>query len=506
MALGIWILGDRLTTKQLSLQNNQDNKQQTPVIMIESSNYVRQRPYHRQKLVLVWSAMRHFAQELKTDNWQITYETASDFLTPLNKWIKDQQITELQITTPCDRPFLKYIQSLDLNCAVTFLPDQHFLWSRDEFITWVKSRQRLLMEDFYREGRKRFNILMDGKKPLGGKWNYDQQNRKPPQKSLQTPQPLTFKPDAITRSVIDLIKQEKLANYGKIEPFNWGVTRGQAQAVLTHFVQECLPQFGTYQDAMITGEYTMWHSLISPYLNLGLLEPMEVIDAIEHAYYQQKLPLNSVEGFIRQVMGWREYMHGIYDYQDEDYAHNNWFEHHQPLPEFYWNANQTEMNCLHQTLTQVEETAYAHHIQRLMVLNNFALIAGISPQSIENWFHSAFIDAYDWVMQTNVLGMGQFADGGVLASKPYAASANYINKMSDYCRNCKYNKSDRTGDQACPFNFFYWDFLNRHRERLKSLGRMNLVLSHLKRISDEELAQITFLAKQWWATQGSKDY
>ncbi|MGL6342340.1 MAG: cryptochrome/photolyase family protein [Waterburya sp.] len=501
MTIGIWILGDRLTTKQLNLQNNQNHKQQVQIILIESGNYARQRPYHQQKLVLVWSAMRHFAKELETNGWQVTYKIATDFVTPLKAWIKEYQITELQITTPCDRPFLKLIQSLDLNCKLTFLPDNHFLWSPEDFNTWAKSRKKLLMEDFYREGRKRFNVLMDDKKPVGGKWNYDQENRKPPKKKLQTPAPLTFEPDTITQEVIAWVKQEKFSNYGKIQPFNWAVTRQQAQQVLTHFVQTSLPMFGTYQDAMLTGEYTLWHSLISPYLNLGLLEPMEVIDAVETAYYQQELPLNSVEGFIRQVMGWREYMHGIYYFQPANYSQNNWFDHQKPLPEFFWDANKTEMNCLRQTLNQVESIAYGHHIQRLMILNNFALIAGISPQEIENWFHSAFIDAYDWVMQTNVIGMGQFADGGILASKPYAASANYINKMSDYCSNCQYNKSDRTGEKACPFNFFYWDFLDRHRDRLKSLGRMNLVLNHLQRLESSELEQINSLASQWWKDQ-----
>jgi deoxyribodipyrimidine photolyase-related protein len=502
--IGIWILGDRLTTQQLSLQNNQAHKEQTSVILIESNNYVRQRPYHRQKLVLVWSAMRHFAQELQADNWQVTYEIAKDFATPLAKWIQEQQITELQITTPCDRPLLKYIQSLDLNCDLTFLPDHHFLWSGEEFVTWTKSRSRMLLEDFYRAGRKRFNILMEGQKPIGGQWNYDQQNRKPPKKNLQTPEPLIFEPDEITQEVIDWVAQEQFSTYGKVEPFTWGVTKVQAEEVLAYFIEHCLPQFGTYQDAMVTGEYTMWHSLLSPYLNLGLLEPRSVIAAIEQAYQQRDLPLNSVEGFIRQVMGWREYLHGIYFAQQEqydEYTESNWFQHHRPLPAFYWDASQTEMNCLRQTLTQVEETAYGHHIQRLMVLNNFALIAGVNPQELENWFHSAFIDAHDWVMQTNVLGMGQFADGGLLASKPYAASANYINKMSNYCSDCQYNQSDRTGDKACPFNFFYWGFLNRHRERLKSLGRMNLVLSHLKRMTPEELAEISALADQWWSEE-----
>ncbi|MGF1540074.1 MAG: cryptochrome/photolyase family protein [Pleurocapsa sp.] len=495
---GIWILGDRLTKQQLSLKNNADKKQQTPVILIESSNYVKQRSYHQQKLVLVWSAMRHFAEELKADGWQVTYAIAEDFVSPLKNWIKQNQITELQITKPCDRPFTKFIHSLKLNCQLNLLPDNHFLWNQVEFKTWAKSRKKLLLEDFYRQGRKRFKILMTGEQPVGGQWNFDRQNRKPPKKNLKPSPPLLFEIDALTQEVIDWVKQEKFSNYGQIEPFVWGVTRQQALEVLEHFIQECLPNFGTYQDAMVAGEYTMWHSLISPYLNLGLLQPLEIINAIEAAYHQQELPLNSIEGFIRQILGWREYMHGIYQYLDENYRQNNWFEHDLPLPDFFWDASKTEMNCLQQTLTQIEATGYAHHIQRLMVLSNFALIAGISPQEIENWFHSAFIDAYDWVMQTNVIGMGQFADGGILASKPYAASANYINKMSDYCSKCVYNHRDRTGENACPVNFFYWDFLNRHRDRLHNLGRMNLVLAHLKKMSDTELEQISALAAKWW--------
>ena len=498
MTIGIWILGDRLTKKQLSLKDNQDSKDKTPVILIESSDYARQRPYHRQKLVLVWSAMRHFAEELKADSWQVTYAISEDFITPLQNWIEANKITELQITIPCDRPFYSFLYSLDLNCKIVFLADNHFLWDREDFIAWAKPRKRLLMEDFYRESRKKFNILMDGKKPVGGKWNYDKDNRKPPKKYLQTPPPLAFTPDAITLEVINRIETEKLSSYGQIETFTWGVTRQQALEVLNYFIEQCLPNFGKYQDAMITGEYTMWHGLISPYLNLALLDPIEVIHTVEKAYDLYELPLNSVEGFIRQVMGWREYMHGIYHLQDEKYGEKNWFDHDKPLPKFFWDAQQAEMNCLRQTLIQVETTGYGHHIQRLMVLSNFALIAGISPQAIEDWFHSAFIDAYDWVMQTNVIGMGQFADGGILASKPYAASANYINKMSDYCQGCKYNQKERTREKACPFNFFYWDFLIRHQDKLRSLGRMNLVLSHLKKISPEESEQIRFQARQWW--------
>jgi len=301
----------------------------------------------------------------------------------------------------------------------------------------------------------------------------------------------------MTKEVMDWVQEQNFSTYGKLDDFGWAVTRAQALEILDNFIQVRLKTFGPYQDAMVTGEETMWHALLSPYLNLGLLQPMEVIHAVEQAYHDKDLPLNSVEGFIRQVLGWREYMRGLYAHVDEDYPDRNWFGHQQPLPDFFWDADKTDMNCLHQILKQVERTGYAHHIQRLMVLGNFALIAGLLPQEVESWFHAAFIDAYDWVMQTNVLGMGLFADGGMLASKPYAASANYINKMSDYCKDCTYNRRERTGGNACPFNYFYWDFLARHRDKLKSQGRMNLILANLDKMDEQELDAIRQKAAEW---------
>ena len=497
MKTGIWVLGDQLWTGQAALSSCDSEREQTPVILISSRSYARQRPYHRQKLVLVWSAMRHFAAELRSAGWPVTYEIADNFETPLLSWIQRNKIAEVRVMTPNDRPFAQLIKNLSLSCPINFVPNNHFLWSAAEFQDWANSRKRLLMEDFYRQGRQRFQILMEGNKPIGGKWNFDKQNRQPAKGNLKTPHALWFEPDELTQSVIAEIKAQDGPGYGEIEPFRWGVTRQQALAVLEHFIARGLPTFGPYQDAMVTGEETMWHSLISPYLNLGLLQPMEVIEAAQKAYWERELELNSVEGFIRQVLGWREYIHGIYHCMDDDYQQRNWFNHTEPLPEFYWDSSQTDMNCLHQILTQVQGTGYAYHIQRLMVLSNFALIVGVSPQEIEAWFQAAFVDAYDWVMLPNVIGMGQFADGGILASKPYAASANYINKMSDYCRNCTYNPKARTGSGACPFNFFYWDFLARHQQKLKSLGRMNLVLGNLRRMEAEELAKIHSLAQQW---------
>ena len=496
MTIGIWILGDQLWTGQAALANRQAYSQETPVILIESQNHIRQRPYHQQKLVLIWSAMRHFAEELKTLGWSVTYEVAEDFEPILSAWIERLGIKELQIMMPNNLPFLRLIKNLNLDCVITLIDNNHFLWTRTDFNNWAKSRKRLLLEDFYRESRKKWQILIEDNQPIGGQWNFDKQNRKPPKDGLKTAAPLWFEPDEITLQVIADVEALDIPKYGKIKPFPWAVNRRQALQVLEHFITNCLPNFGPYQDAMITGKETLWHSLLSPYLNLGLLTPLEVIQGAEIAYKKDNLALNSIEGFIRQVLGWREYMQGIYHYLGEDYANHNWFEHQQPLPAFFWDSNQTEMNCLKQVLSQVENTGYAHHIQRLMILSNFALIFGCSPQEIENWFHSVFIDAYDWVMQTNVLGMGQFADGGILASKPYAASANYIDKMSDYCRGCLYKKNERVGDLACPFNFLYWDFLARHREKLKSQGRVNMILGHLDRMSAAELNQMRCQSNQ----------
>jgi deoxyribodipyrimidine photolyase-related protein len=497
MTIGIWILGDRLNLHHGALQKYQHQKDRTAVILIESLNYVRERQYHQQKLVLVWSAMRHFAAELEREGWQVTYAIADDFQPALVEWIKTREITSLWLMSPADRPFRRLVMELDLPCQIELVPDNHFLWSRSEFEGWAQNRQGLVMEYFYRSGRQKFNVLMNGKQPIGGKWNLDKENRQPPKGKLNPPPPLIFKPDEITDRVIAKVKSLDFPTYGKLESFDWGVTRTQALEVLADFIDRRLPTFGPYQDAMITGQTTMWHALLSPYLNLGLLTPLEVIQKVETAYYDRDLDLNSVEGLIRQILGWREYMHGIYQRVDDDYFQLNWFGHDRPLPAFFWDASLAKMNCLRQTLMQVEDIAYAHHIQRLMILGNFALIAGINPQEIENWFHAAFIDAYDWVMQTNVLGMGVFADGGILASKPYAASANYINKMSDYCSGCQYNPKERIGDTACPFNYFYWDFLARHHERLKTQGRMGLILKNLEKMSATELATIHQQAVAW---------
>jgi deoxyribodipyrimidine photolyase-related protein len=496
MTVGVWILGNQLWQQQAALLSCQHQKATTPVLFIESQQFAQERPYHQQKLVLVWSAMRHFAQDLAQAGWPTTYEVANEIAPTLAAWIQQHDLDTLKIMDPVDRPFLKWLQALNLPCDLTVVENNHFLWSETDFKDWAASRKSLLMESFYRAGRKRFEVLMEGKEPIGGQWNYDKENRKPPRGKLGHPSPLWFEPDAVTQSVIERVEGLDCPTFGRATPFRWAVTRDQALQVLDHFIETRLETFGPYQDAMVTGEDTLWHALLSPYLNLGLLHPREVIEPVERVFDQQSLPLNSVEGLIRQVMGWREYMRGLYTWVDDDYPQNNWFDHQQPLPEFYW-STKVEMNCLHQVLDQVRRTGYAHHIQRLMILSNFALIAGYNPQQVEHWFHAAFIDAYDWVMQTNVIGMGLFADGGLLASKPYASSANYVNRMSDYCKGCRYNPKIRTGEDACPFNFFYWDFLHRHRDRLQSQGRMSFILKNLDKMTAEELETIQQQASDW---------
>ncbi len=501
MSIGVWILGDQLWRSGSALASVDPA---APVILIESLAHIRVRPYHQQKLVLIWSAMRHFAEELRDRGYTVAYCEAEDFQAPLKQWIQQTGITELRIMAPVDKPFAQLLATLDLPCELKILANNQFLWAETEFCDWAADRKRLLMEDFYRECRKRYGILMnDAGKPVGDRWNFDAENRKPPKKNdpnFQPPDPKWFAPDAITLAVMEKVRNLDLPTYGQLAGFSWAVTRSQALAVLDHFITTRLANFGPYQDAMVTGQYTMWHALLSPYLNIGLLHPLEVVKAVAAAYVKRDLDLSSIEGLIRQVIGWREYMRGMYAFSAADYADNNWFNHTKPLPEFFWNASQAKMNCLRQCLEQTEQMGYAHHIQRLMILSNFALIAGISPQAIEHWFHSAYIDAYDWVMQTNVLGMGQYADGGMLASKPYAASANYINKMSDYCKGCQYDHKSRTGDNACPFNYFYWDFLDRHRTQLATQGRMSFILKNLDRMTEAELTNIRTQATAWHAS------
>ncbi len=511
MGLGIWVLGDQLHQAQSALAAHQPGTAR--VVLIESSSVLGWRAYHRQKLVLVWSAMRHFAAELRAAGWTVDYLEAEGFTSALAQWVASHGIGELHLMEPAERPFRQRIEAAVSGMApgapqLVWHASNAFLWSPEAFAAWARPYKQLRMELFYREGRRRFDVLMEGSgkeaEPLGGQWNYDHDNRKAPPKGLQGPQPLRFEPDAITEAVIAKVEALSATREaagqpplpGSSRPFLWGVTRGQALAVLEHFIATRLDGFGPYQDAMVNGQPTLWHALLSPYLNLGLLQPLEVIRRLEQAGLERDTPLNCLEGVIRQILGWREYTRALYCWFGADYANRNHFEHTQPLPPFFDALGGSGMRCMDTVLGELAESGYAHHIQRLMVLANYGLIAGLHPQALTAWFHRMFIDGYDWVMQTNVLGMGVFADGGLLASKPYAASGNYIKRMSTYCKGCRYDVKQRSGEKACPFNALYWDFLARHAEGLRRNPRMGLVMKQLEKIPAEELALIRATAAE----------
>lgn len=505
MTPGIWVLGDQLHLAQSALAAHQPGTAR--VLLIESSSVLAWRAYHRQKLVLVWSAMRHFAEELRAAGWHVDCIEAEAFTPALAEWVSTHAIGELHVMEPAERPFRRRIEHAVAGMGPSapplhWHPSNAFLWSREAFAAWARPYKQLRMELFYREGRRRFGVLMEGSgkqaQPLGGQWNYDHDNRKAPPKGLQGPEPLRFAPDAMTEAVIAKVEALSAARQaagqpplpGSGRPFHWAVTRQQALAVLEHFIATRLDGFGPYQDAMVSGQPTLWHALLSPYLNLGLLQPLEVIRRLEQAGLERGTPLNGLEGVIRQILGWREYTHGLYWWFGADYTSRNHFEHTEPLPPFFEDLGGSGMRCMDTVLGEVGGSGYAHHIQRLMVLANYGLIAGLDPQALTAWFHRMFIDGYDWVMQTNVLGMGVFADGGLLASKPYAASGNYIKRMSTYCTGCRYDVKQRSGAQACPFNALYWDFLARHAEGLRRNPRMALVMKQLEKMAPEELVAI----------------
>lgn len=506
MTIGIWVLGDQLSQEQAALASADPDH--SCVLLVESTSVLHARAYHQQKLVLVWSAMRHFADELRQAGWRVDYSESNRFADAVLDWIRGAGITELRIMEPADRGFRQAIEALKLPVPLHWITSNAFLWSREAFAAWAGGYKQLRMELFYREGRRRFGVLMDGEgkaaQPRGGQWNFDHDNRKAPPRDLAGPPPLRFDPDPITQAVIGKVEHlnaERIAAQkpplpGSLERFGWGVTRQQALQALEAFINTRLEGFGPYQDAMVSGQATLWHALLSPYLNLGLLHPLEVVRRLEREGIARSVPLASLEGVIRQILGWREYTHGLYHWFGADYAASNHFAASVPLPPWLTSLGSSGMRCMDTVLSELHGSGYAHHIQRLMVLANYGLIAGLDPQALTQWFHQMFIDGYDWVMQTNVLGMGVFADGGRLASKPYAASGKYIQRMSTYCKGCRFDVKQRHGDAACPFNTLYWDFLARHAEALRRNPRMALVMKQLDKLPPEELELIRASAQR----------
>eukprot|EP00903_Cladosiphon_okamuranus_P002921 g2919.t1 len=439
--------------------------------------------------------MRHFAKELAHANWQVEYveldhpENTGSFTGEVTRAVARLKPEKLIVTEPGEWRVRAAMESwsASVGCSVDIRDDDRFIANHKEFADWAAGRKQLRMEYFYRDMRRKTGLLMEGNDPVGGKWNFDADNRKPAEADLFLPKPVTFTPDEITTRVLDLVKQRFTDHFGDLEPFWFGTTSVEAEQTLEHFLANCLVHFGDYQDAMLEGEKFLYHSLLSLYINAGLLDPLMVCQRVEAAYHAGTAPLNAAEGFIRQIIGWREYVRGIYWLKMPEYVDLNFFGHNRDLPEFYWTGD-TQMACMRAAITQTKEDAYAHHIQRLMVTGNFALLAGIDPKQVHEWYLAVYADAYEWVELPNTLGMSQFADGGLLGSKPYVSSGNYIHKMSNHCGSCAYKVKQKTGEGACPFNPLYWHFLDRNRSTLAKNPRMAQMYRTWDRMSDEKKA------------------
>lgn len=480
------------------------DKKADTILMVEARDEFTHVKHHQKKIAFILSAMRHFAAELQVKKYNLLYvklddsENTGTLPQEIKKAIQQLKPQKFVTTWPADHRILTYLNELahEVNCDFEIREDDRFLASRRDFQKWAENRKEFRMEYFYREMRLKHDILMNAGKPIGGKWNYDAENRKFPKKNLEIPNSFSAKPDKTTQDVIKLVAQEFGTHFGDLEPFYFAVTRDQALKALDLFITERLSSFGDYQDAMIEGEPWMYHSHISFYINIGLLNPLECIKKAEEAYYGKKASLNSVEGFIRQILGWREYVRGIYWHFMPKYKDMNFFKADRKLPDFFW-TGETNMNCMRQCIMETKENAYAHHIQRLMVLGNFLLLIGANPDEVNEWYLIVYADAYEWVELPNVTGMILFADGGKLASKPYAASGAYIHKMSNYCQNCTYKVDIKNGPEACPFNYLYWDFLDRHHDKLKNNQRLGMIYNTLERMSDDRKAQIRKDAKNF---------
>ncbi|MGZ0717552.1 cryptochrome/photolyase family protein [Pseudomonas palleroniana] len=480
------VLGDQLSFDLASLQGL-DNERDS-VLLVEVMEEARHVPHHPQKIALVFSAMRHFAEALTQGGTQVHYVTLDDpkntgsVPSELRRWHSLLQPDELHITECGDWRLEQSIRTCDL--AIEWHRDSRFLCSRAEFAHWAADKKQLRMEFFYREMRRKNRILLNGDgSPVGGAWNFDADNRKPLPKGVRPPAPARFPPDTLTQEVLALVAEHFSSHYGTLANFDYPVTHADAQALWDYFLDWGLAAFGDYQDAMASDEHFLFHARISAALNIGLLDVRQLCSDVEAAYWSGNIALNAAEGFIRQLIGWREYVRGVYWLRMPDYADGNAFGNTRSLPAFYW-TGATQMNCMRQAINQSLEHAYAHHIQRLMVTGNFALLAGIAPPQICEWYLAIYMDAFEWVELPNTLGMVMHADGGYLGSKPYCASGQYIKRMSDYCRTCAYKVSESTTEDACPFNALYWHFLMRHADLLRGNHRMGMVYKNLDRLTE----------------------
>jgi deoxyribodipyrimidine photolyase-related protein len=496
------ILGDQLSLNLASLKFIQDQK--VIIVMAEVREETDYAPHHRQKIWFLFAAMRHFAKKLEALGYQVHYSKIDDpknTQSLIGEWerlAKHYDCKKIVLTEAGEWRLMEAIEawqlktSLELSC----LEDSRFLCSHQDFLNWAKGRKQLRMEYFYQYMRKTHQILVDEKlTPVGGKWNFDQENRSPLKQLPPNLNRWTIYQDQIIDEVKELVASHFPENFGDLEQMYYAVTAEQAEIHFLEFLKTSLPLFGQYQDVMVSNQPYLYHAVISAYINVGFLDPLKVCQAAQDCYVSGQAPLNAVEGFIRQVLGWREYVRGIYWMQMPSYQNLNYFDANRKLPQLYW-GGATKMNCLASVVSDTKKYAYSHHIQRLMITGNFALLAGLSPAAVCDWYLGVYIDAYEWVELPNTLGMALFADGGIMASKPYAASAKYIDKMSNFCEKCYYNPNELLGDKACPFNALYWNFIASHETLLSGNQRMAYMLSTWRRFSPSKQDAIKAQAKQ----------
>lgn len=496
------ILGDQLNPNHSWFDDKDKNIIYVMMEIRPETDYAK---HHLQKLLGVFGAMREFSNYLKNEKHTILYihlndpENEHDFSRNLQKIVEKENIDKFEYQEPDEYRVDEILKKASKNSGVPveMVSSEHFLTKR-EFIRDFFGRKNYLMESFYREMRKKHNILMKSGKPVGGKWNYDFKNRKKYDGKVPLPQPIEMENDL--SEVYEDLNKSGVAWFGaaKADSFAWPLTKKQALEYLEYFVKNLLPHFGTYQDALTGKSETLFHSRLSFALNTKLLHPMEVVNRAIEEWHRRKdeISLEQIEGFVRQIIGWREYVRGIYWAKMPEYERMNYFHHQRKLPDFYW-TGETKMNCMKQAIGQSLKSAYAHHIQRLMITGNFALLAQVHPDEVDNWYLGIYIDAFQWVEITNTRGMSQFADGGIMATKPYVSSANYINKMSDHCAGCFYNPKKRIGEKACPFNSLYWNFHMKHEDKLRKNPRIGMVYRNLDKMSIEEKVSIQTQANKY---------
>ena len=501
------ILGDQLSENIASLRDLDASKDTVLMAEVDAeATYVK---HHKKKIAYLFSAMRHFAAELEQRQIKVAYtriddeDNAGSLEKEIERALKAKSYDKLVVVEPGEYRLKKTMEGWEhrLGVKTEIRRDDRFITTLDRFNAWADGRKRLTMEYFYRELRKETGILMDGEEPAGGQWNFDHDNREKLPQDIAIPQRLRIDPDEATREVIETVADRFDAHFGDLDEFWFAVTAKDAEKHLDWFIENALADFGDYQDAMKEGEAFLFHSVLSMYMNAGLLDPLTVCRRVEKAYRDGDAPINAAEGYIRQILGWREYVRGIYWRFMPEYLKRNALEAGRSLPDFYWTGD-TKMACLRDAVLTTKKHAYAHHIQRLMLTGNFALIAGIDPAEVNEWYLVVYADAYEWVEAPNTHGMALFADGGLMATKPYASSGAYINKMSDHCKGCSYAVSKKNGPKACPFNYLYWNFLMENEDRLRGNHRLSMIYKTLERMGDEKKSAVREDSKRFFKELG----